>query len=49
MKIKNWIMCIINLVGVSLLLIIPIFNLWYLSKLMGENMFKQCKEHWEEL
>ena len=46
MKIRNWILCIMNLIGVSLILMIPIFNLWYLSQLMEENMFKQCKEYW---
>jgi len=37
-----------NLIGISMLLMIPIFNIWYLSQLMGKNMFQQCKEWWED-
>lgn len=48
MKFIGWIMYIMNLIGIILILMIPIFNLWYLGQLMGESMFKQCKEHWED-
>lgn len=48
MKIRNWILYVLNLFGIILFLMIPIFNLWYLGQLMGESMFKQCKKHWED-
>ncbi len=48
MKIKNWILYIMSLFGIMLILMIPIINLWYLSQLMEKNIFKQCKEQWED-
>jgi len=48
MKITSWLMYIMNIIGLSLVLMIPIFNVWYLGQLLEENMFKECKEYWED-
>ena len=34
---------IFNLIGIVLLLMIPIFNLWYLSQLMGKVWLNNVK------
>ena len=47
MKFGHWMMYIMNLIGISLFLMIPIFNLWYLNQLMEKNIFKECKEYWD--
>lgn len=44
MKTRAIIVTAINLAGISILLAVPIFNLWYLSVLSGKNWFKQCYE-----
>ena len=48
MSILKWMMYIMNIIGLSLVLMIPIFNVWYLGELLEENMFKECKEYWDE-
>ena len=48
MSILKWMMYIMNIIGLSLVLMIPIFNVWYLGQLLEENMFKECKEYWED-
>ncbi len=48
MKIDKWLLYIINLIGISLLLMIPIFNIWYMCKITERNWFKECREWWED-
>ena len=47
MKFTNKIMFGINLFGISLMLMIPIFNIWYASVISNRNLFKQTKNMWE--
>lgn len=42
MKIRTWFSVILNLIGISLLLMIPIFNIWYMSKVTERNWIKEC-------
>ncbi len=46
MRIIQWTMVVINLIGISLLLMIPIFNIYYMCKVTERNWFKECAEWW---
>ncbi len=48
MKFTNKIMFCISLFGISLLLMIPIFNIWYASVIFDKNLIKQLKSIWED-
>ena len=49
MKITTWFLVIMNLTGISLLLMIPIFNLWYAGILSKRNWFKECVKWHKDL
>jgi len=42
MKITHRLLILSNLIGISLLLMIPIFNLWYASLILDKSIYKEC-------
>ena len=42
----NEIMFVINLFGICLLLMIPIFNIWYASIIFERDLLKQTRKFW---